>query len=165
MNTKGKVVTTKELETIILKVRKEGKKIVTTNGAFDILHVGHKIALEESKTLGDILIVGINSDSSIRKYKTDLRPILPESERAELVAAFACVDYVTIFEEPDPIHLMELIKPDVYTKGGDYDHEKILEVGWVRDNAREVIIIPYVDGKSTTKIIENILKIYGKENS
>src|SRR3989344_186268 len=142
MNTLQKIVTLEELGVIVAELKKQGKKIVTTNGAFDLLHIGQKRALEESKSLGDVLIVVLNSDTSVKKYKSDLRPVLPEAERAEMVSALACVDYVTIFTDTDPINLLEFIKPAVHTKGGDYTADELLETPTVRKNGGEVVIIP-----------------------
>jgi len=164
MNTKQKILSLTQLKEVVTDLKKLGKKIVTTNGAFDMLHIGHKRVLEESKLLGDILIVGINSDTSVKRYKSDLRPIIPEIERAELVAALACVDYITIFNESDPINFLELVKPAIHTKGGDYNPEKLLETPVIQKNGGKIVIIP---GKvqSTTDIIDRILKIYGSKNS
>ncbi|TAL48869.1 D-glycero-beta-D-manno-heptose 1-phosphate adenylyltransferase [Patescibacteria group bacterium] len=156
MDTKRKVVTKDELAGIVADLKKQGKKIVTTNGAFDILHIGHKRMLEVSKALGDILIVGVNSDSSVKQYKSDLRPVIPEADRAEMLAGLACVDYVTIFAEPDPKNFLELVKPNVHTKSGDYTAEGLKETPTVRKNGGEVVIIPYVESKSTTNIINKI---------
>lgn len=146
-------------------LKKEGKKIVTTNGAFDILHIGHKRALEASRALGDVLIVGVNSDTSVKQYKSEQRPIISENERAELLAGFACVDFVTIFNEPDPCHFLEVVKPDIHTKSGDYVADEIIEVPTVRNNGGEVVIISLVEGVSTTNIIDRILKVYGSKDS
>ena len=158
MTTAHKIVTLPELEVIVHELKNQGKKIVTTNGAFDLLHVGHVQALEASKTYGDVLIVGLNSDTSIKQYKSELRPIIPETERAEMLAALACVDYVTIFNETDPKMFLELVKPDVHTKGGDYDPEKLLEYDVITRNGGKVIKTDSI--KSTTGIIEKILKSY-----
>ena len=163
MSTDQKIISLSNLGIIVEKLKKEGKKIVATNGAFDLLHIGQKRALEESKVLGDVLIVGINSDFSVKQYKSELRPIIPEAERAELVAALACVDYATIFDERDPVTFLKTVHPDVYTKGGDYTVEQNLAADFVRENVEKIVIIP---GRvqSTTNVIEKILKIY-KEKS
>ncbi|KKT15123.1 MAG: Bifunctional protein HldE [Parcubacteria group bacterium GW2011_GWF2_44_8b] len=160
MDTSKKVVSLEELLVIIEVFKGQGKKIVTTNGAFDILHIGQKRMLEQSKFLGDVLIVGVNSDSSVKEYKSDLRPIIPEAQRAEIIAALACVDYVTIFNEPDPVNLLASIKPAIHTKGGDYDSETLIETATVRKNGGRVVIVP---GRiqSTTNIIDRIAKAYG----
>lgn len=157
-----KVLSLTQLVSEVERLKSQGKKIVATNGAFDLLHIGQKRALEESRLLGDVLIVGINSDSSVKQYKSELRPIIPENERAELVAALACVDYVTIFDERDPVTFLKSIHPDIYTKGGDYTLEQNLAADFVRENVGKIVIIP---GRiqSTTAIIDKILKIYKKE--
>ena len=163
MNTKQKVVSLEQLKTIAANLKKQGKKIVTTNGAFDILHVDHKIVLEESKSLGDVLIVGINSDSSIKQYKSTLRPIMPEAQRAELIAGLACVDYVAIFPEPRPMNFLELVKPNIHTKGGDYqDIEKLYETDTVRKNGGEVVLIQHPILQTTTSIIKSMAEVYWK---
>lgn len=158
MNTIQKIVTLQELEVIVTGLKKEGKKIVTTNGAFDLFHVGHKKVLEESKSFGDVLIVGVNSDASVKQYKSNKRPIIPEDERAEIVAALACVDYVLIFEDLRPIKFLEIVKPDIHTKGGEYDVEKLHETEIIRQNGGVIIKTKSVK-LTTTEIIEKIKKI------
>jgi rfaE bifunctional protein nucleotidyltransferase chain/domain len=158
----GKVVTQEELKGIVAQLKSQGKKIVTTNGSFDILHVGHVRALQLTRALGDVLIIGVNSDSSVKQYKSDQRPIIPQDDRAEMLAALACVDYVTIFTETDPRNFLELVKPNVHCKSGDYDAEKMIETPVVRKNGGEVKIIPFVPGKSTTAIVKKICDVYGQ---
>ena len=165
MNTKHKIVDLDHLAGIVVDLKKQNKKIVTTNGAFDILHVGHKRALEESKSLGDILIVGVNSDVSVRQYKSDVRPIISEDDRAEMVAGFECVDYVVIFNQPDPINFLNQIKPHVHTKAGDYKAEELIEYPTLIKNGGEIMTTPLVEGKSTTGIIERILESYTSKYS
>ena len=164
-DTVHKIINTEQLAKIVSDLKKQGKKIVTTNGAFDILHVWHKRALEESKSLGDILIVGLNSDSSVKGYKSKLRPIISENERAEIVAAFACVDYVAIFNEPDPLRFLDIVKPDIHTKSGDYKVEELIEYPILMKQGTKIVIIPVTNTQSTTKIIDRILNIYGSKNS
>lgn len=159
----GKVVSQQELAKVVAELKKQGKKIVTTNGAFDILHIGHVKALQQTKALGDVLIVGVNSDSSVKQYKSDLRPIVPQEDRAEMLAALACVDYVTIFSETDPRNFLELVKPNIHAKSGDYDAEKMIETPTVRKNGGDVKIIPFIPCKSTTNIIKRICEVYGQE--
>jgi rfaE bifunctional protein nucleotidyltransferase chain/domain len=158
MSTAQKIVTLQELEVIVAGLRKEDKKIVTTNGAFDLFHVGHKKMLEESKSLGDVLIVGINSDASVKQLKSDSRPIIPETQRAEIVAALACVDYVTIFNDLRPYKFLGIVKPNIHTKGGEYDLEKLHETKLVRQNGGVIIETKSVK-PPTTEIIEKIKKI------
>lgn len=165
MSTKNKIISLGELKIAVDDLKKQGKKIVTTNGAFDILHVGHKRALEESKSLGDILIVGVNSDASVKQYKSDFRPIISEVDRAEMVAGFECVDYIVIFNEPDPINFLNQIKPHIHTKSGDYKAEDLIEYSTLTKNDTKIVIVPLITDKSTTKIINRILEIYGSKNS
>lgn len=158
----GKVVTQTELKKIVADVRKQGKTIVTTNGAFDILHIGHVRALEATKKFGDLLIVGVNSDNSVKKYKSDKRPVVGQADRAEMLAALACVDYVVIFEETDPRAFLELVKPNVHCKSGDYKAETMIETPTVVKHGGVVKIVPLVQGYSTTNLIERILDVYGQ---
>src|SRR5436190_1383960 len=111
-----RILTLQELVKLLAGLRAAGAKLVLTNGTFDILHVGHVLYLEAARALGDILVVGINSDASARGYKGPGRPVVPQDERAEIVAALRCVDYVTIFDEPTAVHLVEALRPDVYVK-------------------------------------------------
>ena len=159
----GKVVTQAELATIVADLKKQGKKIVTTNGSFDVLHVGHVRSLQQTKSFGDVLIVCVNSDSSVKKYKSDKRPIIGENDRAEMLAALACVDYVTIFTETDPRAVLELIKPAIHVKSGDYEAEKMIETPTVRKNGGEVRIVPFIKGVSTTDIVKKICDVYGPQ--
>ena len=162
INTSEKIIDIDKLPEVVSHLKKQGKKIVTTNGAFDILHVDHKVVLERSRALGDILIVGVNSDRSVKQYKSEDRPIIPDDERAQLIAALACVDYVTIFHEPDPIKFLQIVKPSIHTKGGDYDPDKLIETKTVRENGGEVVAIPHPVIRTTSSIIEKILKIRGQ---
>jgi glycerol-3-phosphate cytidylyltransferase len=144
------------LKEIVEKLRKAGKKIVTTNGVFDILHIGHIRYLNEAKEFGDVLIVGINSDESVKKIKGSDRPINSEFSRAEVLSNLRAVDYCVIFNETDPRKLLSIIKPDIHIKGGDYKLEDIIERKIVEKNNGKVIIIPFIKGFSTTKIITRI---------
>lgn len=150
-----------ELKSEIRKARGQGKKIVTTNGCFDVLHVGHIRYLQQAKQQGDILIVAINSDDSVRAIKGDKRPLVPENERAEMLAALECVDYVTIFPELDPIQLLKEIPPDIHVKGGDYRLDQVIEREAVESLGGEVRLLPGAKGKSTSNLIELIVKRYG----
>ncbi|GAQ95341.1 rfaE bifunctional protein, domain II [Thermodesulfovibrio aggregans] len=151
----SKILTPEELKKKIDKFKKEGKRTVFTNGCFDILHVGHIRYLKEAKKLGSILIVAINSDKSVRKIKP-LRPINPENERAEVLSALEFVDFVTFFDEDTPYELIKYLKPDVLVKGGDWKIEEIVGA----DIVKEVYSLPYVEGVSTTEIINKILSKY-----
>lgn len=141
-------------------LRAAGKKIVFTNGCFDIIHTGHTRYLAKAKSLGDILIVAVNSDASVRMIKGDKRPINSEADRMETLAALEVVDFVTIFNEPDPYRVISEIKPDVLVKGGDWPIEKIIGRDVVETRGGRVVNVPYIDGASTTGIIEKIVKIY-----
>jgi len=151
----GKILSDRELKKEIEKLKNEGKKVVFTNGCFDILHVGHIRYLKEAKKLGDILIVAINSDSSVKRIKP-LRPINPEQERAEVLSAVEVVDFVTFFNEDTPYNLIKYLQPDVLVKGGDWKIEQIVGA----DLVKEVYSLPYVEGVSTTAIINRILDKY-----
>ncbi len=149
----------KALVQIAQKLKSQNKKIVTTNGVFDILHIGHVRYLRQAKKLGDILIVGINSNSSVKRLKGKNRPINNEKDRAEVLSALECVDYILIFSEDNPIQWLSQIKPDIHVKGGDYKThpEKIIEKEIVEKNNGKIIILDKVQGVSTTETIEKIL--------
>ncbi len=137
-----------------------GKKIVFTNGCFDILHTGHIRYLAKAKSLGQVLVVAVNSDASVRTIKGEKRPINSVAERMEILAALESVDFVTLFNEPDPYNVISILKPDVLVKGGDWPLEKIIGGDIVVARGGQVVNVPYVEGASTTGIIERILKIY-----
>lgn len=141
-----------------LKRNRQGRKIIFTNGCFDLLHVGHIRYLQEARALGDFLVVAINSDASVRGLKGPDRPVQSESDRAEILAALACVDAVTVFGEPDPVELIRLLQPDVLVKGGDWAVEKILGSDLVLKRGGEVRSLPFHPGRSTSSLIEKILK-------
>lgn len=143
---------------IAKKLKKEGKKVVFTNGCFDILHAGHVYYLQEAKNLGDVLIVGLNSDSSVRKIKGPNRPINSDIERTYVLNSLACIDYIVIFEEDDPVKILETIKPSIHVKGGDWKEKNIPERDTIEKNGGKVVFINFLDGYSTTKIIEKIKK-------
>lgn len=134
----------------------QGKKIVFTNGCFDILHCGHTIYLNEAKKLGDVLILGLNSDESVRRLKGESRPINNQSDRAIVMDALKSIDYVVIFEEDTPLNLINAIIPDVLVKGGDYSKENIVGADIVENNGGCVVTINFVEGKSTTNIINKM---------
>lgn len=149
-NKKRGLINKKNLKNLVDSLKKQNKKIVFTNGCFDILHLGHVKYLEEAKNFGDILIVGVNSDESVRRLKGSTRPINPEFDRAYILSSLDMVDYVVIFEEDTPYNLIKIVEPDILVKGGDYRGKKV--VG--SDIAKEVRLVDFVDGKSTTSIIE-----------
>ena len=136
----------------------EGKKVVFTNGCFDLLHRGHLHLLREAKKLGDILIVAINNDLSVKKLKGPKRPILPEADRAELIGALEMVDYVTLFHEADPYHLIKELQPNILVKGGDWTTERIIGGDVVEKEGGRVVAVPYLDGYSTTQMIERMCR-------
>jgi rfaE bifunctional protein nucleotidyltransferase chain/domain len=138
--------------------RESGQRLVLTNGTFDLLHIGHVRYLEAARELGDVLVVGINSDASVRGYKGPGRPVVPQEERAEIVAALRCVDYTVIFNEPTASALVEAMQPEVYAKGGDYTPgSKLLpEAEIVRAYGGEVHIIPFVEGRSASDLIRKL---------
>lgn len=144
-------------------LRKKGKRIVFTNGCFDILHAGHVRYLKRARSLGDALVVGLNSDSSIRAIKGETRPIVPEKERAEVLSALECVDYVVIFKEPTPLKLIEAILPDVLAKGADWAAKEIIGGGCVKNSGGRIARITLVKGRSTTNIISRILHLHDKK--
>jgi len=149
-----KILNRNELKKAVDEAQAVGKKIVFTNGCFDILHIGHIRYLRDAKALGDVLAIGLNSDKSVSKIKPG-RPINPEGHRAEILSSLEIVDYVTLFDEETPYELIKLLKPDVLVKGGDWKKEDI--VG--SDIAKETRSLPYVKGISTTKLIEKIKKL------
>ena len=157
-----KVKAKEDLRRIVDDLKTKGKRIVFTNGCFDLLHVGHIRYLEEAKALGDILVVGINSDRSVRNIKGPLRPILPEEERAEILSGLGCVDYITIFDEADPLELISSLQPHTLVKGGDWTKETTVGREVVERSGGEVIILPLVQGASTSNLIEAILERYEK---
>jgi D-beta-D-heptose 7-phosphate kinase/D-beta-D-heptose 1-phosphate adenosyltransferase len=154
---KDKVKDLNALAELVLKHKNDGKKIVFTNGCYDILHVGHIQCFQESKRLGDILIVAVNSDRSVGDLKGPSRPIVPEGERAELIAAMESVDYVTIFDQEDPFQVIAAVKPDILVKGGDWSIETIVGRELVESYGGKVMTIPMVEGISTSAIIEKIV--------
>jgi D-beta-D-heptose 7-phosphate kinase/D-beta-D-heptose 1-phosphate adenosyltransferase len=145
-------------------LRKKGKKIAFTNGCFDILHVGHVRYLREAKKTADILVLALNSDSSVRSLKGEERPLVPEKERAEIIAALEFIDFVTIFPELTPLELINYLKPDILIKGGDWPEEKVVGREEIKKWGGRIAIIPEVEGKSTTNIVEKIKKLYCSNN-
>lgn len=144
------------------RLREAGKKVVFTNGCFDLIHPGHVRYLQQARSLGDALIVALNSDRSVRELKGDKRPILNEAERSEVMAALACVDYVTVFDEPTPRELIAALLPDVLVKGGDWGVDAIVGREEVEAAGGQVLSLPFVDGCSTTDVIERIARRYGR---
>ncbi len=151
------IVTMDEIKTICLNLRNAGKKIVFTNGCFDILHIGHINYLIQAKNLGDILVVGLNSDESVQRLKGETRPIYPQNERAVILDSLKPVDFVVIFEDDTPLNLIMSVKPDILVKGGDYKPETIVGADYVANNGGKVVVIPYIEGKSTSTTLKKIL--------
>ena len=152
-----KILTTPATLSAALGARRARKeRLVFTNGCFDLLHIGHTRYLQEAKRLGDCLIVGINSDASIRAIKPDGRPIVPQAQRAEVLAALACVDHVVIFDEPDSRNLIAAVQPDVLVKGGDWPIDQIVGREIVQARGGTVVTIPLVPDVSTTTLVQRI---------
>lgn len=147
----GKIVDRRDISEITVQLRKEGRKIVFTNGCFDLIHAGHVRYLREAKGFGDVLIIGLNSDRSVSSIKSD-RPVVPQTERSEVIASLEMVDYVVIFDEETPYELIRAVRPDVLVKGGDWKKEDI--VG--SDIVKEVYSLTYHRGHSTSDIIKKI---------
>jgi D-glycero-beta-D-manno-heptose 1-phosphate adenylyltransferase len=154
-----KVLSRSEVVSALTTKRTEGQRVVFTNGCFDLMHVGHTRYLQAARNLGDLLVVGVNTDRSLHALnKGSDRPIVPERQRAEVLAALACVDYVVLFDEPDPGRLISEIQPDVLVKGGDWSPDKIIGRETVEARGGVVTTIPLVPGVSTTALVEKIRK-------
>ena len=155
----SKLVSHEALKQIIQEAQKVNKRVIWTNGCFDLMHVGHILYLEKAKALGDILVVGLNSDASVRTYKGPKRPIVEEQQRARLLTALTCVDYVTIFDDETPMKLLETLRPNVYAKGGDYTIDTINqdERRLVENFGCEIALLPGQEGMSTTQLIKRIV--------
>ena len=151
-----KVVDRKTLKEKVDSLRQVGKVVVFTNGCFDLFHVGYVRLLQKARKEGDCLVVAVNSDRSVRQIKGPERPKIPEKERAEVLAAMACVDWVTIFDEADPLVLIRLLKPDVLVKGADWSEEKIIGASEVEEAGGKVLRIPLEPGISTSALIKKI---------
>ncbi len=147
----------------IARAQSQGKTVVFTNGCFDILHVGHVEYLNEAKKLGDLLVIGLNSDSSIKKLKGEKRPIVPENERRELLLNLKCCDFVLLFSEETPLELIKKVCPNILVKGGDWPIEKIVCSQFVNERGGKTLSLPFIEGHSTTNIIDKIISVYTKE--
>ena len=148
------------LEVLIEAEKARGKQVVFTNGCFDLLHAGHVKYLQKARNLGDLLVLGLNSDASVRRLKGEKRPLIGEDERAHILAALDCIDYVVIFEEDTPLELISALKPHILAKGGDYTPERVVGKDLVEAYGGRVELVSFVDGKSTTNIIERVLERY-----
>ena len=156
------IVTVQELIALLTRQKEQGARVVFTNGCFDLLHVGHIRYLQAARALGDVLVVGVNSDASVRLlHKGPDRPFMPDEQRMEVLSALSCVDYVVKFEEPDPLFLIEAIQPNVLVKGGDWPTDQIVGQSSVEARGGTVVSIPLVPEVSTSRIIERIRKPTG----
>lgn len=152
----GQLLQRENVADFVKKLHQSGKTVVVTNGCFDILHVGHVRYLQQTKSFADYSMVLLNSDKSVRSIKGPTRPINNELDRAEVLCALSCVDYVVLFDEDSPRNLLDEIKPDVYTKGADYTMETLPEADIMRKNGTRVEFIKFVEGKSTTNVIRKM---------
>jgi D-beta-D-heptose 7-phosphate kinase/D-beta-D-heptose 1-phosphate adenosyltransferase len=155
-----KILDNHDLNTAISQLRGQGKKIVFTNGCYDLLHVGHIKLLQRARSLGDVLVVGLNSDESVRSLKGPTRPLVGEKERAHVMAALDCVDIITVFPEETPMRLIEQIRPDVLVKGGDYEMHEVVGRDFVESHGGRVELVPIVEGFSTSDIVKRIVEKY-----
>ena len=162
-NFKCNLLSQRDMQKKVKQLQENGKKVVFTNGVFDILHIGHLTYLEEARGLGDVLIVGVNSDRSVKTNKGDKRPINPEENRAEMLLGLKFVDFTVIFDEKTPENLLGLLKPDIHVKGGDYKKEDLPETEIVEKNGGEVKILSFVDNISTKEIINKIIDVYSEK--
>ena len=161
-NFRENLLTVEKMREKIIELKREGKRVVFTNGVFDILHIGHLTYLEEARNLGDVLVVGINSNSSVKVNKGDKRPINDEKNRAFVLLGTKFVDFAIIFDEKTPEKLLDILKPNIHVKGGDYRKEDLPETKTVEKNGGEVKILSFVDNISTTDIINKIIEVYKK---
>ncbi|MFQ5900197.1 MAG: D-glycero-beta-D-manno-heptose 1-phosphate adenylyltransferase [Thermodesulfobacteriota bacterium] len=160
----GEAVSLKEIKEKLSALKRGGKRIVFTNGCFDIIHAGHVRYLKESKSLGDILVVGLNSDVSVRAIKGSKRPVFTQEERIEVLSALNSTDYIFLFDEPTPIRLIEAVMPDILVKGEDWEEEDIVGGDIVKGRGGKVIRVPMVEGLSTTEVIKRIVGLYARED-
>ncbi len=154
----SKIKTLPEITALARELREAGRKIVFTNGCFDILHYGHAFYLQEAAALGDVLIVGVNSDVSVRRLKGESRPVIRQEYRSAMVAALQSVDFVVLFEEDTPYELIKAVKPDVLVKGGDWRKEEIVGFDLVEAGGGKVASLDFVDGFSTSSLIDKIIR-------
>lgn len=155
-----KILEREVLKKTVRSLKEGGDKIVFTNGCFELLHIGHVQYLQAARAEGDVLVVGMNSDHSVRQIKGPRRPVVPENERAEVLASLACVDFVSLFGEPDPLAIISSLLPDVLVKGADWAEDAIVGRDIVEAHGGRVVRIPLTQGASTTSIIEKILASY-----
>ena len=163
-NLDSKVVSREPMVALRQKLRQSGKKVVFTNGSFDLLHVGHVTYLNFARQQGDVLIVGLNSDASVKRYKGDKRPVVNQANRAKVLAALECVDYVVIFDEDEPATLIESLIPDVLVKGADWAHY-VSGREVVEKHGGKVVLAEMVAGQSTSELIKKIIDVYSEKKS
>jgi D-beta-D-heptose 7-phosphate kinase/D-beta-D-heptose 1-phosphate adenosyltransferase len=155
-----KILKKNDLVLKIKSLQEKGKRIVFTNGCFDLLHVGHVRYLAAAKSEGDILVVGLNSDTSVQVIKGRKRPIVPQEQRAEVLAGLGCVDYITFFSEPDPLKLIQALAPDVLVKGDDWPEARIVGADFVKAKGGKIVRVPVVPDASTSGLIQKIVKAF-----
>jgi len=154
----GKIFQRDQLLGLLADQRKANRRIVFTNGCFDLMHAGHVSYLQAARAQGDLLVIGLNSDRSVRAIKGASRPIVAQKMRATVLEALACVDYITFFDDPDPLQLILAVRPDVLVKGADWEEERIVGAREVKAGGGDVVRVPLVPGISTSEIIRRILK-------
>lgn len=165
MRTGKKLVNIEEASKIAKDLKEKGERIVFTNGCFDILHVGHIQLLEKAKSFGDVLIVGLNSDNSVKRIKGEERPINPEEDRARILGALEVVDYIIIFNENSPLETIKKIRPDILVKGGDWTLDKVVGRDIVESYGGKVEVVDLLENKSTTQILTKILSLKNNKTS
>jgi rfaE bifunctional protein nucleotidyltransferase chain/domain len=159
----SKIVAFKDLRLLAEKLHAEKRKIISTNGCFDLLHWGHLSYLAEARALGDVLVCGLNSDRSVKALKGTDRPLCPEAERSLQMAAVEAVDYVVVFDDDRPDKFLEILKPAIHTKGGDYGGKTLPEAGVVERYGGKIVFLPYLPGYSTTALIGRLLNMESKK--
>lgn len=152
-------VSLRALQKIVRRLKKQKKKIVFTNGCFDLLHAGHITLLRKAKSFGDVLVVGLNTDRSVRKLKGKGRPVVPEKDRALVLSALRDVDFVVFFPEPTPLKLIQILSPDVLVKGADYKSSQIVGADWVQAAGGRVVRVPLVQGKSSSSVLRKLHRL------
>jgi rfaE bifunctional protein nucleotidyltransferase chain/domain len=162
---KNKIIRRSQVKPILRDLKEKGRTIVFTNGCFDLLHVGHVRYLQEAASLGDCLIVGLNSDRSVRSIKDPGRPLIAEDQRAEVLAALECISHIVLFDEADPLALIKVVRPDVLVKGADWSLDRIIGADWVMGYGGEVRRIVLVPSISTSEIVKRIIARYGQSES
>jgi len=163
MKNKKIIFNRKQLIERVKKLKRAGRKVVFTNGCYDLIHVGHVRLLQGARKLGGALVVGLNSDASVTRIKGPKRPLVNQKERAEMLAALSCVDIVTVFNENDPFNIISDIIPDVLVKGGDWKKGTIIGADVVEAAGGKVRNVKYVQGKSTTNLVQKVVDSYGKK--